>query len=153
MAVRFKFRSSANFNSVDIDGTAISVRELKSKIARDKNLDLLLSDALTGQEYTDDKFQIPSCSSVIIRRVPAGLVASKMADFNALENVQRKDPRTINSTLPLSGNLRRLTGRDVDASSHYQQQENVCLLHDDLGINALSLFSGYFIAYSCNCVM
>jgi len=55
MAVRFKFRSSANFDSVDIGGPSVSVRDLKSKIIRHKNLDicqdldLLFSDALTGQ--------------------------------------------------------------------------------------------------------
>ena len=56
MAVRFKFRSSPDFDSVDIEGRpSISIRDLKSKIVRHKNLDicqdfdLVFSDALTGQ--------------------------------------------------------------------------------------------------------
>ena len=56
MAVRFKFRSSLSFDTVDIEGRpSISIRDLKSKIIRFKNLnlfqdfDLVLSDALTGQ--------------------------------------------------------------------------------------------------------
>lgn len=56
MAVRFKFRSSLNFDTVDIEGrSSISVRDLKSKIIRQKNLnicqdfDLVFSDSLTGQ--------------------------------------------------------------------------------------------------------
>ncbi|PQM37812.1 E3 ubiquitin ligase PARAQUAT TOLERANCE 3-like [Prunus yedoensis var. nudiflora] len=56
MAVQFKFRSSMNFDSVDIDGrTSISIRDLKSKIISHKNLnicqdtDLVFSDAITGQ--------------------------------------------------------------------------------------------------------
>lgn len=109
MAVRFKFRSSADFDSVDIEGRpSISIRDLKSKIVRHKNLDicqdfhLVFSDALTGQEYTDEKFQIPSGSSVIIKRVPAESVPSIMAKFNSVENVQSKHSKLVNSTLPVN---------------------------------------------------
>lgn len=56
MAVQFKFRSAVKFDSVDIEGrSSISVRDLKAKIIRHKNLslcqdsDLLFSDAVTGQ--------------------------------------------------------------------------------------------------------
>lgn len=56
MAIQFKFRSSVNFDSVDIEGRpSISVGDLKSKIIRMKNLDscknfdLVFSDAQTGQ--------------------------------------------------------------------------------------------------------
>ncbi|KAK1372617.1 E3 ubiquitin ligase PARAQUAT TOLERANCE 3-like [Heracleum sosnowskyi] len=81
MHMRFKFRSAVNFDVVDIgDRPSISVVELKSKIISLKNLnsshdfDLVFSDSLTAQEYKDENYQIPSNSSVIIRRVPAGLV-------------------------------------------------------------------------------
>ncbi|GMI97904.1 hypothetical protein HRI_003459700 [Hibiscus trionum] len=79
MSVHFKFRSSLNYDSVDIgDRPSISVRDLKSSIVQDKKLnlcqdfDLLFSDPISGQEYLDEDFQIPSGSSVIIKRVPAG---------------------------------------------------------------------------------
>lgn len=69
-----------NFDSVDIEGRpSISVRDLRSRIVRQKNLnssqdsDLVFSDAVTGEEYDDDSL-IPSGSSVIIKRVPAGSV-------------------------------------------------------------------------------
>lgn len=106
MAVRFKFRSSANFDSVDIGGPSISVRDLKSKIIRHKNLDicqdldLVFSDALTGQEYTDEKLQVPSGSSVIIKRVPAGSFPRNLLNSNSFNTVQNKDARIVSSTLP-----------------------------------------------------
>ncbi|KAK0571156.1 hypothetical protein LWI29_011872 [Acer saccharum] len=86
MAVRYKFRSSVIFDSVDIDGRpSISIRDLKSKIIQSKklnvcqDLDLIVTDALTGQEYMDEKFQISSGSSVIIKRVPVRSVPSNKA--------------------------------------------------------------------------
>lgn len=56
MAIQFKFRSSVNFDTVDIGGRpSISIGDLKSKIIRLKNLDtcqnfdLVFSDARNGQ--------------------------------------------------------------------------------------------------------
>ncbi|XP_074345783.1 uncharacterized protein LOC141684622 isoform X2 [Apium graveolens] len=79
MHIRFKFRSAVNFDTVDIgDRPSISVLELKLKIISVKKLnschdfDLVFSDFVT--EYKDETYQIPSNSSVIIRRVPARLV-------------------------------------------------------------------------------
>ncbi|XVF35274.1 hypothetical protein REPUB_Repub18cG0131500 [Reevesia pubescens] len=78
MSVRFKFRSSPNYDSVDIGGQpSISVRDLKSRIVQSKKLnifhdfDLLFSDPISGQEYVDEDFKIHCGSSVIIKRVPA----------------------------------------------------------------------------------
>ncbi|KAL4571152.1 hypothetical protein LXL04_017903 [Taraxacum kok-saghyz] len=91
MSIRFKFRSSVNFDTIDIDGGKpyISVGQLRSKILCQKKLngichkdfDLVFLDDLTGQgyflilrvymQYNDDEFKIPSGSSVIIKRVPA----------------------------------------------------------------------------------
>ncbi|KAF5802603.1 putative transcription factor interactor and regulator CCHC(Zn) family [Helianthus annuus] len=81
MSIRFKFRSSVNFDSIEIDGGKpyISVFDLRSKILQQKKInavchkdfDLVFLDHVTGQEYNDDEFKIPSGSSVIIKRVPA----------------------------------------------------------------------------------
>ncbi|KAK9142204.1 hypothetical protein Syun_011604 [Stephania yunnanensis] len=79
MSIRFKFRSSLAFDSVDIGPSAsISVRDLKSKIAYHKKLsnnfhdfDLVIADAASGEEYGAEDFLIPSGSSVVIKRVPA----------------------------------------------------------------------------------
>lgn len=77
-SVRFKFRSSATFDSIDIgEQSSISIRDLKSRIVLKKHLnlcqdsDLVFSDSLSGQEYKDENVRIPSGSSVIIKRVPA----------------------------------------------------------------------------------
>ncbi|CAI9775512.1 unnamed protein product [Fraxinus pennsylvanica] len=89
MSIRFKFRSSVNFDTVDIDGRdSISVRELRAKILNRKTLgaarqqqhdfDLVFLDADSDQDYKDDNFQIRSGSSVIVKRVPAGTVPSVM---------------------------------------------------------------------------
>ncbi|XP_077240973.1 uncharacterized protein LOC143881645 [Tasmannia lanceolata] len=79
MTVRFKFRSSVDFDSIDIDGrSSISVRDLRAKIIEQKNLkvlqdfELVISDAGSGRAYEDEDFQIPDGSSIIIKRVPAG---------------------------------------------------------------------------------
>ncbi|VFQ84741.1 unnamed protein product [Cuscuta campestris] len=83
MSIRFKFRSSAIFDSVDLEGRpSISVRELRLKIIRNKNLnmcqdfDLVFSDSVTGEEYNDENFQIPSGACIIVKRVPAGTLPS-----------------------------------------------------------------------------
>lgn len=83
-----------NFDSVDIGGrSSISVRELRSKIILQKNLnfcqdfDLVFSDAASGQGYDDDNFQIPSGSSVIIKRVPARTEVSTMMPINAVGDI------------------------------------------------------------------
>ncbi|KAK9274001.1 hypothetical protein L1049_018815 [Liquidambar formosana] len=105
MAIRFKFRSSVNFDSVDIEGRpSISVRDLRSKIVHHKNLnisqdlDLVFSDAVTGQEYGDENFQIPSGSSIIIKRVPAGSAHSAVvAHIDSVENLGIKDTKFVNA--------------------------------------------------------
>lgn len=86
MAVRFKFRSSSTFDSIDIGNQPfISIRDLKSEIIKKKHLnlsqdfDLVFSDALSGQEYKDESIKIPSGSSVIIKRVPAASTPSLRA--------------------------------------------------------------------------
>ncbi|XP_022131962.1 uncharacterized protein LOC111004949 isoform X2 [Momordica charantia] len=110
MAIQFKFRSSVNFDSVDIEGRpSISVGDLKSKIIRMKNLDscknfdLVFSDAQTGQDLVDEKFEIPSGSCVIIKRVPAGSVPSNahVVHRDLFGNFQVKDTDMVNSSRPL----------------------------------------------------
>ncbi|KAM0968073.1 hypothetical protein ACFX13_016802 [Malus domestica] len=111
MAVQFKFRSSVNFESVAIDGRAsISVRDLKSKIIRHKNLnlcqdsELVFSDAVTGQEYNDESIQIPCGSSVVIKRVPAGSVHVNQPHFNSCQNLHSKD--SVDAKSPAAPNAK-----------------------------------------------
>ncbi|BBN06720.1 E3 ubiquitin-protein ligase RBBP6 [Marchantia polymorpha subsp. ruderalis] len=76
MAVYFKFKSAKDFDSVSIDGHFISVANLKEKIVEQKKLgrgsdyDLVISNAQTNEEYTDEGFLVPKNTSVIVRRVP-----------------------------------------------------------------------------------
>ncbi|XP_077230007.1 uncharacterized protein LOC143863227 [Tasmannia lanceolata] len=94
MTVRFKFRSSVDFDSVEIDGrSSISVRDLRAKIIKQKNLkifqdfDLVISDAESGRAYEDENFLIPDGSSVIIKRVPAGRkVPPSLPNIASIEN-------------------------------------------------------------------
>ncbi|CAM6098735.1 unnamed protein product [Calypogeia fissa] len=77
MSIHFKFRSAVEYDSVNIEGHFVSVINLKDKIIEAKNLgkgtdfDLLITNAQTGEEYTDDAFLVPKNTSVIIKRVPA----------------------------------------------------------------------------------
>ncbi|CAA2942115.1 E3 ubiquitin ligase PARAQUAT TOLERANCE 3-like isoform X1 [Olea europaea subsp. europaea] len=107
MSIRFKFRSSVNFDTVDIDGRgSISVRELRAKILNGKTLgaarqqqhdfDLVFLDADSGQDYKDDNFQIPSGSSVIVKRVPAGTVPSVMVPVETVKDLGMKDSHQKN---------------------------------------------------------
>uniref|UniRef100_A0A5B7CCE2 Putative E3 ubiquitin-protein ligase RBBP6-like isoform X2 n=1 Tax=Davidia involucrata TaxID=16924 RepID=A0A5B7CCE2_DAVIN len=102
MSIQFKFRSSVKFDSADIEGRSISVRDLRSKIVRHKNLnitqdlDLVFSDAVTGLEYSDENFQIPSGSRVIIKRVPAGSLPLATVPFDSVENFGVKDTNLVN---------------------------------------------------------
>ncbi|XP_065849047.1 E3 ubiquitin ligase PARAQUAT TOLERANCE 3-like isoform X2 [Euphorbia lathyris] len=109
MAIHFRFRSSLCFDSVDIEGrSSISVRDLKSKIVLNKNLnicqdfDLVLCDAKTGQEYFEENFQIPSGSSVIIKRVPSGSVHSDMVRGFPVDNVRTKDTNVVETSTPMN---------------------------------------------------
>ncbi|KAL6000186.1 hypothetical protein ACLOJK_034864 [Asimina triloba] len=79
MPVRFKFRSSVDYDTVDFDGQpSISVRDLRFKILQQKNLkicndlELVISDADTGDEFDDEDSMVPDGTNVIIKRVPAG---------------------------------------------------------------------------------
>ncbi|KAD3068196.1 hypothetical protein E3N88_36076 [Mikania micrantha] len=112
MSIRFKFRSSVSFHTIEIDGGKpyISVGELRSKIVRQnklngvchKDFDLVFFDNLTGQEYNDDEFKIPSGSSVIIKRVPAEPVPSAMLRHHKLEASELSEdvPKGIDHITP-----------------------------------------------------
>ncbi|XP_023745039.1 E3 ubiquitin ligase PARAQUAT TOLERANCE 3 isoform X2 [Lactuca sativa] len=112
MSIRFKFRSSVNFDTIEIDGGKpyISVGELRSKILCQKKLsgichkdfDLVFLDDLTGQEYNDDEFKIPSGSSVIIKRVPAEPVPLAMLRHHKPEASELSEdiPKGINRNKP-----------------------------------------------------
>ncbi|XP_010261934.1 PREDICTED: E3 ubiquitin-protein ligase RBBP6-like isoform X2 [Nelumbo nucifera] len=113
MAVRFKFRSSVDFDSVDIDGRpSISIRDLRSKILQKKNLKICedfhldIADADTGEEYKDESFLVPSGSSVIIKRVPAGRsTPSSLPPISSVKNLVTKQTNFVVKIGPSSTNI------------------------------------------------
>ncbi|GMG99155.1 hypothetical protein Nepgr_000995 [Nepenthes gracilis] len=112
MAVRFKFRSSSIFDSIDLRGrSTISICDLKGEIVRKNNLNLcqdfnlVVSDALTGQEYGDENIQIPCGSSVIIKRVPAGSLPSVRACNVPARNIGIKETNRVDTIEPPSARL------------------------------------------------
>ncbi|CAM9167955.1 unnamed protein product [Bubo scandiacus] len=73
--VHYKFSSLLQYDTVTFSGLHISLGDLKRHImGRQKlkvtNCELQISNAQTGEEYTDDNTLIPKNSSVIVRRVP-----------------------------------------------------------------------------------
>ncbi|KAJ4950290.1 hypothetical protein NE237_027122 [Protea cynaroides] len=148
MAVRFKFRSSVDFDSIDIAGRpSISVRDLRSKILQQKNLkicqdfDIVISDAETGDEYDDEDFLVPSGSSVVIKRVPAGRsVLSALPCINSVENWVAKPTNFV-------GNAGSLPSMKVDVNNFddfgidlYPATE-AALLDSDLDVDEMNYIS------------
>jgi len=81
MSVRFKFRSSVGFDSIEIgERPFISVGDLRTQIVKKKNLrtcqgfNLVISDSETGAEYMYDDYLLSNGSSVVIKRVPAASI-------------------------------------------------------------------------------
>ncbi|CAM6091561.1 unnamed protein product [Calypogeia fissa] len=76
MAVYFKFKSAIGFDFVRCDAPCISVANLKilivakCKLAKLDFFDLILSNAVTNEEYVDEGFLVPKFTSVCVRRVP-----------------------------------------------------------------------------------
>lgn len=114
-----------NFDYIDINGRrSISIRDLRSKIVEQTNLkicqdfDLVISDAVTGQEYEDEGYLIQSGFSVIIKRVPAGRSApSALPLINLVEKVGVKhtDPIPIDkSSLPGNEDLENFDDFGID---------------------------------------
>ncbi|GMI74887.1 hypothetical protein like AT5G47430 [Hibiscus trionum] len=74
--VYYKFKSSKNFYTLPMNDRFISVHDFKADIfasgryGKGKDFDLLISDAKTDQQFTDESSLIPAYSSVLIRRVP-----------------------------------------------------------------------------------
>lgn len=72
--VYFKFKASIKQDTIQFDGSAISVRDLKNAIKtkcclRASDFDLKLEDG-SGKEYVKENELIPKYTSIIVRRVP-----------------------------------------------------------------------------------
>lgn len=80
--IHFKFKSSVNYDSVGFEGSGIPVWELKKEIIEIKKLgastdfDLVVTNAQTNEDYTDDYQLVPKNTSVVVRRIPATYATS-----------------------------------------------------------------------------
>lgn len=78
--IHYKFKnSSGTWDSIEFEGSFISLYDLKRSIVASKKLsrsgsgdfDLLLTNTLTNEDYTEDYSLIPKNTSVTVKRVPA----------------------------------------------------------------------------------
>ncbi|KAL9249449.1 E3 ubiquitin ligase PQT3-like-like protein [Drosera capensis] len=106
MSINFKFRSSATFDAVDLRGrSSITIRDLRSEILSKKHLnlcpdvELLISD-IDGREFDDEDIQLPSGSSVIIKRVPAGSLPPPRACNVSVGNSETRKANDFNMLQP-----------------------------------------------------
>ncbi|XP_010494972.1 PREDICTED: uncharacterized protein LOC104772027 isoform X1 [Camelina sativa] len=99
MAIYYKFKSARDYDTVAMDGPFISVGILKDKIfetkhlGTGKDLDIVVSNAQTNEEYLDEAMLIPKNTSVLIRRVPGRpritvITTQEPRVENKVENVQ-----------------------------------------------------------------
>ncbi|CAM9170174.1 unnamed protein product [Bubo scandiacus] len=107
--VHYKFFSKVSSDTVTFSGLHISLGDLKRQIMGRQKLkaatcDLRISNAQTGEEYTDDNALIPKNSSVIVRRVPVGGV--KAASRTSV----------ISRTEPVSGTSKAIDGSSASIS-------------------------------------
>ncbi|XP_010440013.1 PREDICTED: E3 ubiquitin-protein ligase RBBP6-like isoform X2 [Camelina sativa] len=99
MAIYYKFKSARDYDTIPMDGPFISVGILKEKIyetkhlGSGKDLDIVISNAQTNEEYLDEAMLIPKNTSVLIRRVPGRprirvITIPEPRVENKVENVQ-----------------------------------------------------------------
>jgi len=78
--ILYKFRSSNNFESVELPGTSARLFDIKRAIVKAKKLDsgqqidfeLSVKNASTEEEYTDESSLLPRGTRLVIGRLPAG---------------------------------------------------------------------------------
>ncbi|RKP35874.1 DWNN domain-containing protein, partial [Dimargaris cristalligena] len=73
--IHYKFKASKNYSSVVFDGLSISLYDLKQEVLKANKLDpesfdVIISNAQTGEDYTEDNSLISRNTSVFVRRIP-----------------------------------------------------------------------------------
>ncbi|KAF9625600.1 hypothetical protein IFM89_024373 [Coptis chinensis] len=77
MEIYYKFKSALDFNALKIDGQFISVSNVKKTIFETKkygngsDVDFVLSNAQTNEEYIEEETIIPNNTSILVRRIPS----------------------------------------------------------------------------------
>ncbi|XP_039040094.1 E3 ubiquitin ligase PQT3-like [Hibiscus syriacus] len=110
--VYYKFKSSKLLHAYPINDRFISVHDFKAEIiasnryGNGKDFDLLISDAESDQQFTDESALIHANSSVSIRRVP-GLPSFPIV-------IGERKPKTPNNPSPASKDLQENVGFGLD---------------------------------------
>ncbi|XP_010449621.1 PREDICTED: uncharacterized protein LOC104731833 isoform X1 [Camelina sativa] len=111
MAIYYKFKSARDYDTIPMDGPFISVGFLKEKIyetkhlGSGKDLDIVISNAQTNEEYLDEAMLIPKNTSVLIRRVPGRprirvITIPEPRAENKVENVQADTNNFVTADIP-----------------------------------------------------
>ncbi|VUZ42190.1 unnamed protein product [Hymenolepis diminuta] len=155
--VYFKFKASIKQDTIQFDGSAISVRDLKNAIKtkcclRASDFDLKLEDG-SGKEYVKENELIPKYTSIIVRRVP-----------KANGDSQRKKPPSAavgleksfgNSTITHSNSATNL------AESNLSEDDKIKIMFDRTAENLSSKYytvkpkaygipPPHYICHKCN---
>ncbi|XP_053911831.1 E3 ubiquitin-protein ligase RBBP6-like [Cuculus canorus] len=107
--IHYKFFSRLNYDTVSFSGLDISLGDLKHQIMSREKLkasrcELQISNAQTGEEYTDENTLVPRNSSVIVRRIPAAgvKVARKRCVPRGTEAVRGTPKAVDDSSAPMT---------------------------------------------------
>ncbi|TIA69484.1 hypothetical protein E3P77_03544 [Wallemia ichthyophaga] len=135
-SIYYKFKSSKITSRVNIDGTSLSVFDLKREILlsnrmainKGNDFDLILLRDTPGQEeYHDDNEMIPRSTSVLVKRSPPkipnrGSAAKYTADAPVMADSNSSQPKP---PLPVLGSMsKRFDGKDENKSQQLLNQSS-----------------------------
>ncbi|XP_008560490.1 E3 ubiquitin-protein ligase RBBP6 isoform X2 [Microplitis demolitor] len=117
MSVHYKFKSALESDIVSFDGLHISVADLKKaifhqkRIGKNADFDLLITNAETKEDYTDDNTLIPKNTSLIVARVPVTVQQKRSWNRSEPQSfVNLKDESNLGHAVDLT----RLDGSEED---------------------------------------
>jgi protein MPE1 len=129
--IHYKFRSAKEFDSYHFEGAGIPVWQLKVEIIENKKLekstdfDLVITNAQTSADYTDDSQIIPRNTSVVVRRVPVAPGTAKVYPARQPKPLAKAaTSTTINTTSqgPLSTGDSDVQKMIFQSSARFDQQ-------------------------------
>ncbi|XP_077970078.1 uncharacterized protein LOC120331661 [Styela clava] len=90
-AIHYKFSSSNDYKNVTFDGINISLQDCKKAIMLKEKLkmtevDLLITNAQSLQDYKDESALIPKNTALLVRRIPLGAVPDKTKVYVVKKN-------------------------------------------------------------------
>lgn len=150
-SIYYRFKSSKTSSRVNIDGTSLSVFDLKkeiilsNKMGKGNDFDLLLlRDTPSQEEYHDDNEMIPRSTSVIVKRSPpripnrgtaAKYAAEALISLNNINNNEQPTPNTLSSNTFRPTLSMRFDGKP---QPHQQSNQHQQLLQNQSNNNDVS---------------